>query len=362
MRKSQTATEYLIILAIIIVIALIVVSILGGIPSIGSGAVNNAQLAEAKTLPIGIENIAYTIGGVHSVIRNNLPDSATIMNITLDGKIASFNEVVYPFVLKVGQQKKLSGYIASMDGAVDYVINYKTPNNAFYSQNFTFNYRLPETDITEGLVGYWSFDDYNSTHVRDQSSSNLDGTIQNSLISSEGFFGKALECDGDADYINLNSYIFDFNNGFTVSAWFNIETLPSGDWAQDVLINGWKDSDDSYSLAIQRGGSDEWRLTLMNEYGGSVFASYGDLLTDPVYYHDWAYGLFRWNTTHQSLYLNGEIVDEDSTDGNVFTSDMGIYYIGSSGSTAFNGSIDEIMVWTRALSDDEIEQLYEMGR
>lgn len=43
-RKSQTATEYLVILAIIIVIALIVVSILGGSIGLGGGEFQKIKL------------------------------------------------------------------------------------------------------------------------------------------------------------------------------------------------------------------------------------------------------------------------------------------------------------------------------
>ena len=54
--KSQTATEYLIILAVVIVVGLIVVSILGGVPGIGGGAGANTGLAELQSGKIGVMN------------------------------------------------------------------------------------------------------------------------------------------------------------------------------------------------------------------------------------------------------------------------------------------------------------------
>ena len=43
MKRSQTATEYLIILAVVIVIAIVVVSVLGGIPRLGDGSSQRAS-------------------------------------------------------------------------------------------------------------------------------------------------------------------------------------------------------------------------------------------------------------------------------------------------------------------------------
>jgi len=42
-KKGQGATEYLVILAIVIIIALIVVGVMGGIPGVGSGAKSRAS-------------------------------------------------------------------------------------------------------------------------------------------------------------------------------------------------------------------------------------------------------------------------------------------------------------------------------
>ncbi|MFW5746101.1 MAG: hypothetical protein ACOCWQ_00955 [Nanoarchaeota archaeon] len=44
-KHSQTATEYLIILAVVIVMGMITVGVMGGIPSLGGGAGMNTQSA-----------------------------------------------------------------------------------------------------------------------------------------------------------------------------------------------------------------------------------------------------------------------------------------------------------------------------
>ena len=85
-KKSQTATEYLIILAVVVVIALIVVGILGGIPSIGGGVSEGSARAQLKTLPLGIENYASDSLNTRLIIQNNMPSSVRLTAMTIDGK------------------------------------------------------------------------------------------------------------------------------------------------------------------------------------------------------------------------------------------------------------------------------------
>ncbi len=76
--KSQTAVEYLILLAVVIVVALVVVNTLGGFPGIGSN--NNKKVADYKLQSgaIGIES--YSIGANSSVfkIKNNYYETVTL--------------------------------------------------------------------------------------------------------------------------------------------------------------------------------------------------------------------------------------------------------------------------------------------
>jgi hypothetical protein len=88
-KRGQGATEYLIILAVIIVIALIVVGVLGGIPGIGSNAKTQAGEAYWATSEIGVSS--YSGSAATDVfkytIKNNqedtiIVDSALIGTVT----------------------------------------------------------------------------------------------------------------------------------------------------------------------------------------------------------------------------------------------------------------------------------------
>lgn len=110
-KKAQTATEYLIILAVVIIIALIVVGALGGIPGIGRGSSSRAGAAYWSTADVAITSFSINEGdAVILNVRNNMRNAITVNNITLaTDKMTTINQVLAP-----GQTKAFSG---TMTGA-----------------------------------------------------------------------------------------------------------------------------------------------------------------------------------------------------------------------------------------------------
>jgi len=88
-KKSQGATEYLIILAIVIIIALIVVAVMGGVPGIGVGARFRASSSFWQTSDIAIPSYALSqdssADDFNMTLRNNLDTSITINELEIEG-------------------------------------------------------------------------------------------------------------------------------------------------------------------------------------------------------------------------------------------------------------------------------------
>jgi hypothetical protein len=85
LKRAQTATEYLIILAVVIIIALIVVGVMGGIPGIGTGAQSRASATFWGTSDIAITDVAAFSGtdALNVTLRNNLRNSITLTTVTI---------------------------------------------------------------------------------------------------------------------------------------------------------------------------------------------------------------------------------------------------------------------------------------
>src|SRR3989338_9410228 len=105
-RKAQTATEYLIILAVVIIIALIIVGVLGGIQGVGRSSAGRASAAYWASADIALTDYAFDAGGDSNSmkIRNNLRNQITITNVKLSG--TDFITTDQP--ISVGESKNMS--------------------------------------------------------------------------------------------------------------------------------------------------------------------------------------------------------------------------------------------------------------
>ena len=105
-KKAQTATEYIIILAVVIVIALVVASMLGGFPGIGSEVSTKGDNAKLVTGNLAITK--HVVGNDSSkvVIQNNNPQTVRVTNVTLDGVECESSQL--PKTLRVGDSSQIT--------------------------------------------------------------------------------------------------------------------------------------------------------------------------------------------------------------------------------------------------------------
>ncbi|MBW2966474.1 hypothetical protein KY342_05205 [Candidatus Woesearchaeota archaeon] len=103
-RKSQGATEYMIILAVVIIIALLAILILKGVPSIGKSGAARSSAAFWETADIGFMAYAVDSSGITMNIRNNYKDTITITKIELDDESLTTSPSL-PETLAAGEEK-----------------------------------------------------------------------------------------------------------------------------------------------------------------------------------------------------------------------------------------------------------------
>ncbi len=94
MKRGQAAIEYLIILAVVVIIALIVIGVIGGFPGMTRGVSERDSAAYWAGADIGVVRYFVSNGsaqyGSMLVVRNNRLFAVNVTNITLGGT------VVYP--------------------------------------------------------------------------------------------------------------------------------------------------------------------------------------------------------------------------------------------------------------------------
>jgi hypothetical protein len=69
---------------------------MGGIPSIGGGAIGNSANLEAATKPVGVRDFRFTDAGVFFEVVNNFNNRVQVKNITWDGQLLTPTRVDYP--------------------------------------------------------------------------------------------------------------------------------------------------------------------------------------------------------------------------------------------------------------------------
>lgn len=114
MAKAQGSTEYLMVMAVVILVALVVVSILGGFPGFGlSGSEQQSRNYWESATPFSIVNIKVSGNSVQMDVKNGFSQRLDLTNITFDGADIGAG----PRIFGAGQTITLAGTIPAFNCA-----------------------------------------------------------------------------------------------------------------------------------------------------------------------------------------------------------------------------------------------------
>ena len=198
------------------------------------------------------------------------------------------------------------------------------------------------------LKAAYSFDGVTGTSVTDVSGNNNTGTISGAIAVAGGKYGGALSFDGVNDWVTVaDSNSLDLTTGMTLMAWVNPAAI-SGRWRTVLFKEGGPGSMD-YSLYA---GEDNARPIGQVYIGGEQNA----IGTATLPLGAWSHLAVTYDGAVLRLYVNGTQVATRSISGQV-TPTTGALRIGGNNIWAewFTGSIDEVRIYSRALSQTEIQ-------
>jgi hypothetical protein len=209
---------------------------------------------------------------------------------------------------------------------------------------------VPMDPGTEGLVAYYPLDSAGRGVTADASGNGLDGTIEGDPAFVPGIVGQALDLNGD-DYVECgNSPLFAMDtNQATVSAWVTIRSIPAG-W-----------------IAAVAKGENAWRLGNVNldprfHFGITIWSAPDASSIDGVTavgFDEWHHIAGTFDGANISIWLDGVVDATATTTEPIGTNDFGVM-IGNNPESMeryWDGLIDEVHVYNRALSDLEIMYL-----
>ena len=204
---------------------------------------------------------------------------------------------------------------------------------------------ISNTAPYDSLVGYWAADgdeeEVKLTTVYDWSKYNNDGIMYDDVTANDtGLYGKGFEFDNDNDFINLTNAIPAMTNA-TVTAWVNIVDEIS------CAISG-TDGVSNFSMLI----FDSLDRFYVGNGINQVYWSYSDGLFDGK----WKHISVVTNITHAEIYI------DSVSQGPLALGGLGeTKYLGRGHDYRFSGTIDEVMIFNRALSENEVKALYNLS-
>ena len=231
---------------------------------------------------------------------------------------------------------------------------------------------LCQADLLEELVGYYAFDDGSGSVLHQGSGPATDGDLYNFPDDNSqwvaGQVGGSLAFDGVDDYVIVPEFPL-ASTALSVSIWGYANDTPA--WAS--LVKNWGGGQvGQFHFGLGPGDSDTLNV-FVTQADGSAFNAGTDV--EDVQTETWEHFAFVADPTEDlvTLYRNGEVVNQVPYDG-TFTASPNSEAIGigvktsdagdaaDSGVPAYwNGMLDELAIWHRALSTDEISSLYVLG-
>ncbi|OFX49305.1 MAG: hypothetical protein A2W95_16450 [Bacteroidetes bacterium GWA2_40_14] len=191
----------------------------------------------------------------------------------------------------------------------------------------------------------------NDTLILDASGNANNGHVKNGASQDEGYLGNALEFDGVNDFVQFEtSTSFDFNtSAVTISLWTKLAYLPID---LPVAYGPLFDSEgDQYVLYEDRGNS-ELRFKVSTSAG----AERPGIPNNDLKKGEWIHIVGVYDGTNAMIYLNGVKKDSHPLTGTVKTGQVAT--LGLSGTSYFEGNMDQVEVYSRALTEDEILEKY----
>ncbi|MCL5099426.1 MAG: LamG domain-containing protein [Candidatus Omnitrophica bacterium] len=210
-------------------------------------------------------------------------------------------------------------------------------------------------DAAGGLVAHWSLDEPSGASITDSSPHHLNGKITEGAHRIPGVFSQAVLFSGTpSEVVSIPSSPFlKPSRQITISAWiFPLELVGY----QTVYRK--EDSEDRILLMFQEQGG---ILSLGLNAGGHYQELHAPIQAADYLDLRWHLLVGTYDGSQFRLYSDGRELDNMPASGQLITNGTAGAFIGSTSGTTeyFNGGIDDVRVYDRALGADEIKALYD---
>jgi Concanavalin A-like lectin/glucanases superfamily/Calx-beta domain/Right handed beta helix region/Domain of unknown function DUF11/Domain of unknown function (DUF4214) len=205
-----------------------------------------------------------------------------------------------------------------------------------------------------GMVSWWPGDG-NANDIKDGNN----GTAQNGATFAAGKVGQAFSFSGSSSRIAIaDAANLTLTHSLTLDAWIQVTALPADTGM--IVFRGDDSAVSPYYLAVMSTG--KVRFHIGDSVGNAIN------LEGPISLNQWVHvaGTVDDTTSNIALYVNGTMAASTNNPTRPFGVlsgaspgvAIGNREAGASSTAPFNGSIDEVEIFDRALSQAEVQVLY----
>ena len=220
------------------------------------------------------------------------------------------------------------------------------------TNDFTISFSVAQPSAA-GLVAAYGFNESAGTSVGDATGKGHTGTITNTTWTTQGKFGKALSFNGTNSWVTVaDKNDLDLTTGMTLEAWvFPTAAATATNW-RNVIIKE-RAGGEVYNLYAD---TDAHRPAAYVVKQSSPNSPLGVNGTSQIPLNTWTHLALTYNNSSLIFYVNGNSVRSVATSGALLTS-TGVLRIGGNSvwGEFFQGRIDEVRIYNRALTRAEIQ-------
>ena len=204
--------------------------------------------------------------------------------------------------------------------------------------------------VKDGLVSYWSFDEIKGDTVKDVLGKS-DGTMKSDTKQVNGKIGKALEFDGVDDYVDCgNDASLNITDALSIEAWVYMKSAGN------------------YPTVVSKSGANwgyifEFLTTTrkINLYLDGGVNGWDGPAETPVPLEEWTNIAATYDGKTLQYYFNGEPDGTYNKAGKIASNNDNVHIGGRKVGEPyhFDGIIDEVLIYEKALSEKEAKQNYQ---
>ncbi len=212
---------------------------------------------------------------------------------------------------------------------------------------------LPEIQALVGVVGHWKFDEASGTVAADSTNTGNAGThVGSPAVGQSGIVDAAVIFDGVNDYTSVpESASLVASDSVAFSAWIRPTASANSD---RMILN----KEGEYEVALTTAGEIKWAIA--NTSPGWAWHLTGVFVPD----EKWSHLVVTYDGAEAKTYLNGLLVETYAASGTIGDAHPTLNELrigGRSNSPSgkyFSGKIDDVHVFTRAVSATEAANLH----